>query len=89
MTPDVVRVTWVDAGHRHDWGTAGEVARWVEDARKFTILTAGFLIGESDDWVLIAPSYTDEGMAHSPIRILKISIISMEVLDGNKETKFD
>jgi hypothetical protein len=89
MTPLVVRIAWVDAGHRRDWGTAEEVADWAEDDEKFTVKTAGHLVGEHEDWLLIAPSFTEEGNIHSPIRIMRANIISMEVLDGNEETESD
>ena len=79
MNPKVVHVMWTDAGHMRDWNPGDKVADWAEDEDQFIVKTAGHLIGEHDDWILVALSFTDTGMVHSPKRIMRASILDMEV----------
>ena len=79
MTPKVVHVMWTDAGHISGWSTQAEVANWSENEDQFIVKTAGHLIGEHEDWILVALSFTEAGMIHSPKRIMRASILDMEV----------
>ena len=89
MTADIVYVLWEDAGHMQDWNSGSNVADWAENDALFTVETVGQLIGEHERWILVAPSVTVEATAvHSPMRIMRASILIMETIDG-KQTEFD
>lgn len=89
MTPSLVYVLWTDAGHLRDWNTANKVADWAESDH-LTVETAGLLVGEHEDWILVALSVNvTGGMVHSPLRIMRANILEMEVFDEYQKTKFD
>ena len=82
----LVLVVWTDAGGRSGWQDADEVVRWANDDENFSIVTVGFVMAESEDALLLAPSVSGNKVL-DPIRIPQRAIehiedITLEDEDG-------
>lgn len=86
---NLVLIIWTDTGMKMGWKDVSEIAKWAENEENFTITTVGYLVGESDDWIIVAPSYTQLGDVANPTRIQRGCIKDIEVLHYAKEAESD
>jgi hypothetical protein len=65
------------------WRALDEVKEWADDHDNFIVEAAGYMIGDSEDFVMLVPMYTRNAsnVGHA-IVIPQRAIMDMEVIDG-------
>lgn len=73
----LVLVMWHDAGGRSGWQKVSEAMDWATDEGNFDVTTVGFVIAESENALVLAPSVSGDKIL-DPIRIPQSSIDHIE-----------
>lgn len=84
----LVLVIWTDAGGRSGWQDVDQVLNWAEQDEEFSIVTVGFVMAESEEALLLAPSVSGNKVL-DPIRIPQRAIEHIEDISLEDEEEED
>jgi hypothetical protein len=76
---DRVEVRWLDAYSYSGWTDREEaIARASKES--FEVVSLGFLLEETDDWVLVAMGDMGGNLVHDPLQIPRSIVLSLKAV---------
>ena len=80
----IVLVNWVDSSGDRDGWISTELALKQSTDEAMACQSAGFLIAETETFVVISDSTLQDHHVYCPMQIPKVAIVSIRVLTGSK-----